>query len=127
MGRKSKLKEMRRLAKELPQINQMERVSERLTGAELRNLGIEKTDDDKAIPISDNKLFKRITTRDKPVNHERQLKEQYNKHGVAGVRAYIKAVQDFSKDMLAKGKDSQGNDLPAPQPSQDPSSETPAQ
>lgn len=62
MGKASKLKQIRRLAAELP-----------------------------PIPVRCGK--KHIIAG--PITHNRKMKKLYNKHGAAGIPAYIKAVHDY--------------------------------
>lgn len=92
MGKKAKLKAIRRIATELPEIHvKRAGVPDVILGAELVKKGITKLPNGEY--INTEAKYKKGTVVDAPVNHHRQMKKLYNKHGAAGVRSYVAAAE----------------------------------
>jgi hypothetical protein len=99
MGKKAKFKKLRRLASEMPVINVGQVVGERISGAELYKSGVEKVEDK---PVNPHATYTKKKVIEKPLNHTRQMKRMYNKHGLVGVMGYVQAVQRFDKSQKVK-------------------------
>jgi hypothetical protein len=99
MGKKAKFKKLRRLASEMPVIKVGQIVGERISGAELYKSGVEKVEDK---PVNPHATYTKKKVIEKPLNHTRQMKRMYNKHGIGGVREYVQAVQRFVESQKVK-------------------------
>lgn len=99
MGKKSKLKKIRRLASQMPIINVNHMQGSRVDGATLLKEGVEKVGDK---PVENLQIYRKKAIIKKPVNHNRQMKKLYNKHGIAGVNSYAMAVVRHVQAQKAK-------------------------
>lgn len=98
MGKKAKLKQIRRIASQLPALNVKAIRSERLTGKEAMMEGINEVD---GKPVNQNSVIRKKSVVSTPLNHNRKMKQLYNKYGIAGVAVYIDSVQKISKNKVA--------------------------
>lgn len=90
MGKKSKLKKIRRIASQLPVIKTYRVKGERMKGEELMTHGVKEVEEK---PVDANAIYKKKTVIEVPLNHNRKMKQLYNQYGAAGVNGYIQAVQ----------------------------------
>ena len=93
MGKKAKFKKIRSLASAMPVIN-----SRAITGVEVVSGGDVLKSGIKEVggqPINPDKIYKKKIVGNVPINHNRNMKKQYYKNGVAGVNGYVQAVQRF--------------------------------
>lgn len=90
MGKKSKLKKIRKIAGNLPVINAGRVHGEKVTGAELYKEGMKEVN---GKPIDPDKDYRKKTMVDAPLNHNRKMKKLYNQFGAKGVGMYVAAVQ----------------------------------
>lgn len=81
MGKSSKLKKMRKIAKILPSFEIEEKVGV-VSEADIKG---------QLIHVKHDELKRR------KINHYRQMKKAYNMHGKAGVDAYAESVISYSK------------------------------
>lgn len=102
MGKKSKLKKIRRIASQMPVINVNHIQGSAVNGSELLKRGVKEV---AGKPVENLHTYREKKAVPVPVNHNRQMKKLYNKHGVAGVRMYAQAVQRFVKAQQAKKKE----------------------
>jgi uncharacterized protein YccT (UPF0319 family) len=94
MGKASKLKQIRKIASQMPSINTSRRVGEIVTGNTLLSIGVKEVNG-KAVSSSQN--YRKVTSVQSPINHTRTMKKLYNKLGAEGVRGYVAAVNDYIK------------------------------
>jgi uncharacterized protein YccT (UPF0319 family) len=92
MGKKSKFKKIRRIASQMPLINTHKIEKERVAGAEVIASGVTEVDG-KPVEAKENYIRRKAVP--VPINHNRQMKRLYNKHGAAGVGMYIGAVNKY--------------------------------
>lgn len=98
MGKKAKLKAIRRIAAELPEIHvKAMGVPAAITGAELLKKGMTKLPSGELIDA--DSIYKKNQVIDRQINHHRQMKKLYNKHGAAGVRMYVAAAERHAAKM----------------------------
>jgi hypothetical protein len=96
MGKKAKLKKIRKIAAQMPQIMVGHVQGERVSGAELFKSGVEEV---QGRPIDAGATYKQKHVVAVTLNHNRKMKRMYNKQGVKGVSAYIQAV---NRHMMAQ-------------------------
>jgi hypothetical protein len=89
MGKKAKLKQIRRIAAQMPEIQTRKVVGEKLLGAELYKSGVEEVE---GKAVNPDILYSKKSIVEAPLNHNRKMKQLYNKYGKAGVNAYIQLV-----------------------------------
>jgi hypothetical protein len=106
MGKKAKLKKIRRLASQMPVINVPRVIGERVGGHTVLVSGVKEVDGQ---PVSAMKDYVRKNVIETPLNHNRQMKKLYNKHGVRGVNTYINAVVQHVQKQKAKENESAGS------------------
>lgn len=94
MGKKAKLKAIRRLANELPKINIPVKHGELVLGKVLIAEGIKQVEDKPVIP---DKYYRKFTEEKVPYNHNRKLKDAYNKYGEAGVTKYLQELKAWEE------------------------------
>lgn len=94
MGKKSKFKKIRRIASQLPVINQRRVVGERVSGEELIKEGVKEVQGKPVQPLDQYKKKKVVVGF---LNHNRKMKQLFNKGGAPLVNSYIKAVMAYSK------------------------------
>lgn len=92
MGKKAKLKKIRRIASQMPVVNVAHVQGAVVNGAELLKRGVTEVE---GKPVQTLQTYREKTAVAAPVNHNRQMKKLYNKHGVAGVRMYVQAINKF--------------------------------
>lgn len=93
MCKASKLKKLRKMAANLPGINYHQKVSgEIITGAELIGKG---TTEIAGVPVDPNGRYRQQKIVERPLNHNKKLKNAYKKHGYQGVTGYINAVMQY--------------------------------
>jgi hypothetical protein len=94
MGKKAKLKKIRRIASQLPVVKTKAFIGEKVTGADLEKEGVKEVEG-KPVEILAN--YRKKKTVIVPLNHNRKMKQLYNRMGVGGVNAYISAVMRHAK------------------------------
>jgi hypothetical protein len=102
MGKKKYLKEFRRLAGGLPVVMQHTVERHIVTGRELLEQDLKEAD---GAPIDPLKQYIQRLPVDMAVNHKRRMANAYKRHGIAGVKAYIAAVEkeaERQKTIIAK-------------------------
>jgi hypothetical protein len=90
MGKAKHFKQIRKFASQLPVLNTRVPIGEIIAGADLIGEGVNEINGEK---VSVKKKYRRIRQELTPVNHYRQMKKYFYKHGAAGVKAYVLAVQ----------------------------------
>jgi hypothetical protein len=98
MGKKSKLKAIRKIAQKLPSIPIKKIEGSIVKGAELLDRGVKEVENKPVYLDGDYKQKKIVTV---PLNHNRKMKQFYNRYGVNGVNFYIKTVIDHAKSKTA--------------------------
>jgi hypothetical protein len=91
MGKKSKLKKIRRIANALPPMHGQKRVGETIFGHELLKAGVEKLSD--GTPVDESKRYSRKIDATFQINHHRQMKKLYNKGGESAAVAYAENAE----------------------------------
>lgn len=100
MGKKAKLKKIRRLASQMPVINTPQIVRDRIiSGKELITEGVKKVGDNE---VQADKSYIRKKVVQVPINHNRKMKRLYNQYGVSGVGAYVQAVNSYINSQKEK-------------------------
>lgn len=94
MGKKAKLKKIRRLANQLPPIITKQVFGERLTAKEAMMQGINEVE---GKPFGQDAIITKKKLVEKPLNHNRKMKKLYNKLGAVGVNHYVNAVHQYVK------------------------------
>jgi hypothetical protein len=92
MGKKAKLKKIRRLASQMPVIQTETVVTDSVYGFELLRDGIKEV---QGKPVDPKQEYRRKKGIPVAVNHNRQMKRLYNQIGLKGVAMYANAVQRF--------------------------------
>jgi hypothetical protein len=92
MGKKAKLKKIRKIAAQMPRVMVGHVQGERVSGAELFKSGVEEVE---GSPVDVDATYKKKNVVAVPLNHNRKMKQMYNKQGVKGVSAYIQAVNRY--------------------------------
>lgn len=91
MGKASKFKKLRKAAKQLPVINLKIAVpGDTVKGSNLIKQGLTKCKDGK--DVQPELYYREGKVIERPLNHNRIMKQQYNKGGYAAVGAYANAV-----------------------------------
>lgn len=103
MGKKSKFKQLRKIASTMPAIQLNVVKGEVVEGRELEKEGIKEVEDK---PIDSDAKYRKKTIVQQPLNHHRQMKKLYNKMGALGVRAYVNEVNRFVSSQKAKQENS---------------------
>lgn len=98
MGKASKFKKLRKAAKELPVINtQIAVPRDTVSGTNLIKQGLTKLRNGSTVEAG--KFYRQGKVVEKPLNHNRIMKQQYNKYGFKGVATYAStAVINHAKD-----------------------------
>jgi hypothetical protein len=94
MGKKSKYKQMRRIASALPGMQTKGIEVSKVSGDELLKRGVVELSD--GTPVFFNKDYKEKKQVPVAMNHYRKMKKIYNSHSAAHVNGYIKAVRDIA-------------------------------
>lgn len=102
MGKKAKLKQLRKMASELPSLQRSAVEKEQHLGSALIAQGITEINGKRVDP---NKIYIKSTGVKLPVNHNRAMKKLFLKHGAIGVQVYTKAVNDFVERTKTKKED----------------------
>lgn len=97
MGKKSKFKQIRRMAEQIPAIPSSARVKVQKTGMELLKEGIKEADGKPINPLGRYYQSKKVAV---PTNHNRKMKKLYNKSGHAGVKAYLNDTTEYLKKLV---------------------------
>lgn len=98
MGKKAKLKKIRRLASQMPVINVQHVQGAPVDGATLIKRGVKEV---QGKPVQNLETYREKKAVPVAVNHNRQMKKLYNKHGLGGVAMYAQAVQRFVNSQKA--------------------------
>lgn len=95
MGKKSKLKQLRRIAQQMPQIMTSKPVASTIDGSELIKQGVLKlSNGDEVYPL---KTYRQVQGVPTPLNHIRKMKDAYNKGGEKAVNIYIQSVRVYEE------------------------------
>jgi tRNA U55 pseudouridine synthase TruB len=93
MGKKSSLKKIRKLAEQMPEImTKKEQLKGIVKGSDLLAKGVKEVQGN---PVKELGVYKEKEFIKVPINHNRKMKQLYNKYGPAGVRAYANEVNRF--------------------------------
>lgn len=98
MGKAAKLKKIRRLASQMPVINTKGIEVSLVDGYELIAKGIKEVDGKPVDPKGNYKEKKKVLV---PINHNKKMKKLYNMGGIAGVKMYVSAVQQYQQKKAA--------------------------
>lgn len=91
MGKKSKLKILRKTANQLPVMNTtVTTVEKQIPGLELIKQGVK---DVEGQPVNPKAFYNRKSISQRPVNHHKAMKKIYTKAGISGVIEYIDEVR----------------------------------
>ena len=93
MGKKSKFKQLRRIASQMPQIMTSKPVASAVTGSELIEQGVKKLSN--GDEVDPKKTYRQVQGVPTPLNHNRKMKDAYNKYGADGVNSYINSVRTY--------------------------------
>jgi hypothetical protein len=93
MGKKAKLKQLRKLAATMPAIEGERLVTKRAMGIAVIEEGIKHVD---GKAIDPNAIYRKSVVEKVNVNHNRKMKDLYNKKGIEGVNGYVKAVAQYA-------------------------------
>lgn len=99
MGKKSKIKQIRRLASQMPDLQLNVIKGGVVKGSELIKQGIKEVE---GKPVEPHTNYRKKEVVQQPLNHHRQMKRLYNKMGESGVGAYINEVNRFVSNQQAK-------------------------
>lgn len=102
MGKKAKLKQLRKMASELPSLQRSAVEKEQHLGSALIAQGITEINGKRVDP---NKIYIKSTGVKLPVNHNRAMKKLFLKHGEVGAAVYVRAVNEFMEKQKAKATD----------------------
>lgn len=94
MGKAAKFKKLRKLAAQLPIITTKAVIGRKVTGAELLKRGITEVNGRKVAEESNYTGWTEKRTVQVPLNHNKKMKQFYNKFGMEGVKGYVAAVID---------------------------------
>lgn len=94
MGKAAKIKAMRKVARQLPVLNKTIAVGQRVLGKELIYEGIEEVE---GKAVVGDKNYRRMIPMEVELNHERKMKELYNKFGLQAVINYANAVINYAR------------------------------
>jgi hypothetical protein len=92
MGKKAKLKKIRRMASQMPVINVGHVQGSTVHGGELLKRGVKEVE---GKPVGNLQNYREKKVVPQAVNHNRQMKRLYNQQGVKGVIMYAQAVKRF--------------------------------
>lgn len=99
MGKKARLKSIRRMVAGLPSISQHTCFKEVVKGEELIKDGIGIINE---APVNAQLEYIKRTAASIEINHARRAKKQYIKHGIVGVQGYLNSVNDFVAKQAVK-------------------------
>jgi len=94
MGKKAKLKKIRRIASQLPVINKRVVIGEIISGEDLIKDGVKEIE---GKPVDPKGQYKRKKVVRGILNHNKKMKQLYNKGGVPMVNGYINAAMAIAK------------------------------
>lgn len=100
MGKKAKLKQIRRLAEQLPVVNIGHVVGELVSGGELIKTGVNKLPSGERV-MADQR-YRRKETVEVSLNHNRKMKKLYNRYGAAGVQGYMTGIKRHVASQVQK-------------------------
>lgn len=86
MGKAKRLKQLKRIARQIPYTETNAVVTESFTGAQLMRMGVKEI---KGQAVSINSVYKRKENITVPVNNYRKVKKIYNKGGINSLKQYI--------------------------------------
>jgi hypothetical protein len=89
MGKKARIKSIRKIAKELPDVMAHTQEKHFVLGAELIDQGITELN---GIPVMPTITYEQMMPVMIATNHARKMKKLFNQYGKFGVLAYIDAV-----------------------------------
>jgi hypothetical protein len=92
MGKGRKFKEIKKLAKAMPLLYSPMKERKTYTGFELIAQGVSEVEGQAVNADAEYGSLERI-----PINHENEMKRMYYKHGEAGVKAYVQAIDKYLK------------------------------
>jgi hypothetical protein len=89
MGKKSKHKKIRKIAANLPTIHRRAVIGSQVPGYEITEAEAQ------GMEVDPKSIYRRKQEVAVPLNHERKMKQLYQKHGPKGVEMYVRAVVDY--------------------------------
>jgi hypothetical protein len=92
MGKKAKLKAIRKIANTMPDIMTVQMLGEAIIGDMAIKDGIKEIDGN---PVDPNNYYRRKTPVQNSLNHNRKMKQLYNQYGAKAVSEYIAAVAQY--------------------------------
>lgn len=92
-------REIKDLAKALPESQYTTRETDRIKGSELLLTGVKEVDGE---PVKPEEYYTMKNPVLHEVNHERRLRKAYTKYGLEGIRQYIKRFIKPGKEALLK-------------------------
>ena len=92
MGKAAKMKQIRKLVKNLPYVPVNRVVYEKMKGIDLKEMGFETVG---GKPIINHGTYKRRNVVTSDANHEKNMKNMYKKFGQVGVNGYLGEVQAY--------------------------------
>jgi hypothetical protein len=98
MGRKSKIKAIKRLAANLPAMTMQAMVTTKLTGSELIETGVKEVNGE---PVQYGKSYLRKAIKTVPVDHVKHMKKMYDKHKAQGIMGYVSAIRERDAKLTA--------------------------
>lgn len=94
MGKKAKLKKIRRIAEAMPIINTRRVHATIVTGEELLKKGVK---DVKGQEVDPNINYREKKIVSVPLNHNRKMKKLYQMNGMNAVKMYMGAVKQYEE------------------------------
>lgn len=99
MGRKAKLKRIRRIAQSMPDIAVKQRVGSVVDGHTLIEDGVNEVEGKEVDPKGQ---YHKRETINRPMNHERNMKRMYKQFGEKGISSYVQAVNEHIEEQKNK-------------------------
>lgn len=99
MGKKAKFKKIRRLASQMPEIPIKHVRGTVVSGMDAIKQGIKEIE---GRPVEQLKSYRKKEVVPATLNHNRKMKQLYNKHGLLGVVMYRNAVNRYVSSQKAK-------------------------
>jgi hypothetical protein len=98
MGKKAKLKELRRIAATMPVVEGERLVTRRVMGTVVIEEGIKEVNGE---AVSPSAIYRKSVVEKVNVNHNRKMKDAFKKRGIAGANEYIRAVATYEVNQTA--------------------------
>jgi hypothetical protein len=98
MGKKARMKTIRKIAATLPPMQNQATAKSIVTGAELLEQGTRTIPGEGAVRM--DKKYVQSTSVAVEVNHSRRLRKVHTQLGLAGVKAYVANINEIAKAQL---------------------------